>query len=119
MLFPFGVSPDGRWVSAGEGPAPEKRNEVMVYPAEGGSPTLVCKCYPPPNIENGVLPPHVSWTPDGRFLYLKFATAMYAIPLKPGQMLPSIPASGFPSKEAVAALPAARLISAYNVFPGP
>jgi hypothetical protein len=61
----------------------------------------------------------MSWTPDGRFLYLKFAASTYAIPLKPGQMLPPIPDSGFPSKEAVAALPGARLLSEQNVYPGP
>ena len=91
----------------------------MVYPAGGGSPTLICGSYPPPNIDNGPMPSQLSWTPDGRFLYLKFATSTYAIPLKPGQMLPPIPASGFQSKEAVAALPGARLISEESVFPGP
>jgi serine/threonine protein kinase len=38
---------------------------------------------------------------------------------QPGQMLPPIPASGFPSKDAVAALSGARLISEERVFPGP
>jgi hypothetical protein len=66
------------------------------------------------------MPAPLSWTPDGRFLYLKFATSLYAIPLQPGQVLPPIPASGFPSKDAVAALPGARLISEDSgVFPGP
>ena len=119
MLFPFGVSPDGRWVPAAEGPAPETRNVLMVYPAGGGSPRLICRCYPPQGIDNGPTPSYISWTPDGRFLYLKFQTSTYAIPLQPGQMLPPIPASGFPSKEAVAALPGARLISEESVFPGP
>jgi hypothetical protein len=44
---------------------------------------------------------------------------MYAIPLRPGQMLPPIPASGFRSKEDVAALPGARLIPEQGTFPGP
>jgi hypothetical protein len=62
----------------------------------------------------------MSWTPDGRFLYLKFGASLYAIPLKPGQVLPPIPDSGFQSKEALAALPGARLISEESfVFPGP
>jgi len=60
------------------------------------------------------------WTPDGRFVYLKFAGSTYAIPLQPGQLMPVVPASGFLSKDAVAALPGARLISEQdNVFPGP
>ena len=45
-------------------------------------------------------------------MYLKFSGSVYAIPLQPGQVLPRIPAEGFPSKEAVAALPGARLVSA-------
>jgi hypothetical protein len=62
----------------------------------------------------------MGWTPDGRFLYLKIAGSTYAIPLQPGQPMPLIPASGFQSKDAVAAVPGARLISEKdNVFPGP
>ena len=34
-------------------------------------------------------------------------------------MLPPIPASGFPSKEAVAAVPGARLVSTETIYPGP
>jgi hypothetical protein len=56
MLLPFGVSPDGQWVPTGEGPTPEKRNELMVYPAEGGSPILICRCYPSQGIDNGPTP---------------------------------------------------------------
>jgi len=119
MLFPFAVSPDGQLVPAAEGPSPETRNALIVYPVAGGSPTLICKCYPPPNIDNGPMPPHMSWSRDGRFLYLKFETSMYAIPLQPGRMLPPIPASGFPSKEAVAALPGAQLVPNDFAFPGP
>jgi hypothetical protein len=119
-LLPFSVSPDGRWVPAAEGPSPETRDALMVHPVAGGSPTMICRCYPAPNITDGPMPPPMSWTPDGKFLYLKFATSMYAIPLKPGQILPPIPSSGFPSKEAVAALPGARLISEESgVFTGP
>jgi hypothetical protein len=34
-------------------------------------------------------------------------------------MLPRVPASGFPSADAVAALPGAQLVSHDAVFPGP
>jgi hypothetical protein len=118
-LNPFSVSPDGQWVPAAEGPVPEDRNVLKVYPVGGGPPRLICRCYPPPNLDDGPGPAQLSWAPDGRFLYLKFDTSIYAIPLKPGEMLPSIPPSGFPSKEAVAAVPGARLISEDRVFPGP
>jgi serine/threonine protein kinase/Tol biopolymer transport system component len=114
-LISFGVSPDGRWV-----PVQDSRawGALFVFPTGGGSPTLICEGCSPPRGPNPI-PPHLSWTPDGSFLYLKFAASMYAIPLQPGQMLPPIPASGFPTKEAVAALPGARLISEDDVFPGP
>jgi hypothetical protein len=65
------------------------------------------------------MPPQLAWTPDGRFMYLRFGTSTYSIPLRFGRMLPSIPPTGFPSKEAVAALPGTRLISHETVFPRP
>jgi len=111
----FGVSPDGRWLSA---QSPTAFGDALVYPNGGGSPTLICgTCSLPQGTD--VVPARLSWTPDGRFLYLKFAASTYAIPLQPGQMLPPIPASGFQSKEAVAALPGARLVSEESVWPGP
>jgi hypothetical protein len=118
LLLPFGVSPDGRWVPAAEGPA-ATRDVLMAYPIDGGSPVRICKCYPAPNIDTGPMPPQMAWTPDGRFLYLRFGTSTYSIPLQSGRMLPPIPSSGFPSKETVAALPGTRLISHETVFPGP
>jgi hypothetical protein len=60
-----------------------------------------------------------AWSPDGKFLYLNFQGSIYAIPLRPGQMLPPIPPSGFRSKEDVAALPGAQLIPQQGAFPGP
>jgi hypothetical protein len=119
MLLPFGVSPDGQWVPAAEGPSPETRNALMVHPVGGGSPTLICRCYGTPNVTDGPQPPQLSWTADRKFLYLKFENSMYAIPLRPGQILPAIPPSGYPSKEAVAALPGARLLSEEPIYPGP
>ncbi len=119
MLFPFSVSPDGRWVPAAEGPSPDMRNALMAHPVDGGSPVLICRCYPPPDIDNGPMPPQMSWTPDGTFLYVKYERSLYAIPLRAGQTLPLLPPSGFQSKEALAAFPGARLVSDQNVFPGP
>lgn len=119
MLFPFGVSPDGRWVAAAEGPKPENRDVLQVYPMDGGSPRFVCRCYPPPTLDNGPQPPLMSWTPDASFLYLKLEGSTYAIPLKPGQSLPMLTAAGLPSRHAVAALPGALLVSDGVVFPGP
>jgi hypothetical protein len=62
-------------------------------------------------------PPGVSWSPDGKFLYMKFPDSIYAVPLHPGKMLPPIPASGFRSKEEVAILPGAQLIREQGALP--
>ena len=118
-LLPFAVSPDGEWIPAAEGPSPESRNVLAIYSTSGREPKVICRCYPPPNIDDGQMPPQMSWTPDGKFLYLKFDAATYAIPLRPGQLLPAIPPLGFPSRAAVAAVPGARLLSEDSIFPGP
>jgi hypothetical protein len=77
------------------------------------------RCSPPQGTDP--IPSPLSWSPDARFAYLKFVTSTYAIPLQAGRMLPPIPPSGFPSREAVAALPGAQLLSddGDNVYPGP
>ena len=92
---------------------------AMVYPVGGGSPTLLCRpCASGNNVER-IGPPGVSWSPDGLFLYLRIQESIHAIPLRPGQMLPPIPISGFQSKEEVAALPGAQSIPEQGAFPGP
>jgi serine/threonine protein kinase len=114
----FSVSPDGKWVVV-EGPNDEMPTAVVVYPVGGGSPTLICDaCASESSFERGPGPYNVNWSSDGTLLYLNFQGSMYAIPLEPGQALPSIPASGFRTKEDFSALRGARLI-AEGAFPGP
>jgi dipeptidyl aminopeptidase/acylaminoacyl peptidase len=119
MLLPFSVSPDGYWVTAAEGPKPETRDAVQLYPVDGGAPRFVCRCYPPPRLDNGPEPPPMSWAPGGRFVYVTVEGSTYAFPLTPGQTLPPLPPSGIPSARAAAALPGATLVSPNVVFPGP
>jgi WD40 repeat protein len=114
-LLPWAVSPDGRWVPVMD---PRAFGALILYEARGGSPTRLCdRCSRPQGPDP--MPPPLSWSPDGKFAYLKFGTSTYAIPLKPGQSLPPVPPSGFPSKEAIAALPGATLLSDQEVYPGP
>jgi serine/threonine protein kinase/Tol biopolymer transport system component len=113
--FLYGVSPDGQWVLAQD---TSQDTDLVAYSAGRASSTLICAgCNDPQGPD--LVPPPLSWTPDRKFLYLKFGTSVYAIPLKTGQVLPAIPASGFQSKEAVAALPGARLLAEGSVWPGP
>ena len=66
------------------------------------------------------MPFYIGWTPDSKFTYWNFADATYAIPLRSGRMLPPIAAGGIQSREGVAALPGARLISEQErTVPGP
>jgi Tol biopolymer transport system component len=115
FLVSQGVSPDGRWVPTQDSSA---WGALVLYQAGGGSSTRVCAACSVPQGTDPV-PQSMKWTPDRKFVYLKFADSTYAIPLRSGQLLPPIPASGFPSKEAVAALPGARLVADGNIYPGP
>jgi dipeptidyl aminopeptidase/acylaminoacyl peptidase len=114
-LLPFAVSPDGRWVPVMD---PREFGALMVYEAGSGSPIRLCdRCSRPQGTDP--MPPPLSWAPDGRFVYLKFGDSTYAMPLRPGETLPPILASGVASKEGLAALPGAKLVSEQEVYPGP
>lgn len=93
---------------------------MFAYPAGGGQPPqrLCDRCSPPWGTEPQ--PFYFGWSPDGELVYWNFANATYAIPVRSGRRLPEIPAGGIQSKEGVAALPGARLISEQDrSFPGP
>jgi Tol biopolymer transport system component/predicted Ser/Thr protein kinase len=113
------VSSDGKWVAV-VGGIEKAWGAVVVYRLSGGSPTLICgACAPAPNFERGFSAQYVHWSPDGKFLYLNFQGSVYAIPLRPGQALPPLPASGFQTKQELAALPGARLLPEPEAIPGP
>ena len=111
------MSPDGKWLAAWEGAA---RNAV-VYPAGGGPPTLICSgCATTGGENRGITPPLLSWSPDGKFLYLHRSNSRetYSVPLRPGQILPPLPASGLGSISDAGALPGGRLIPQPRAFLG-
>jgi Tol biopolymer transport system component len=114
----FSASPDGKWVVI---PGSNDLTEfpAMVYPVDGGAPALLCAACVSGNDVERAVSPAVSWSADGKFMYLKFHESLYAIPLRQGQMLPPIPASGFRSKEDVAGVAGAKLIPEREAFPGP
>jgi serine/threonine protein kinase len=115
-LVPIAVSPDGQWIAVQD---PAAWGALIVHPVGGGSPVRLCdRCAPPWGTEP--MPFYIGWSPDGKVLYWNVDNATYAIPLPPGRMLPLIPAGGIQSKEGVAALPGARLISEQDrTVPGP
>jgi eukaryotic-like serine/threonine-protein kinase len=98
VLFLYDVSPDGKWLAAWEGQA------VVLYSTDGASRKLICNSCATAGGENrGLTPPLVSWSRDGKRLYLhKVDHAIesrktYAIPLHSGEMAPVLPDSGFRS----------------------
>jgi Tol biopolymer transport system component len=114
--MPLAVSPDGRWVvvqNLGDWGA------MSAHPVDGGSPVRLCdRCAPPWGTDP--MPFYIGWTPDGHGLYWRIGDTTYATALTQGRMLPPIPAGGIQSKDAVLAIPGARVISGEErTFPGP
>ncbi len=115
--FIYDISPDGKWVAAWVGTA------VAIYPVDGGPPTVICaRCATAGEENRGVTPSLVSWSRDGKnlFLHSTRTRATYVLPLRPGQLLPAVPASGFQLGDAVdITMPGTRRIPDERAFMGP
>jgi hypothetical protein len=117
VFFLYGVSPDGTHLAVwAPDPGRQNLNSVIVYPVERGDPISVCReCGGRP----GDFPPLLSWSLDGKLAYFSFwSMATYMVPLRPGQILPALPASGIRSPDDAAALPGARPFKVPGAFPG-
>jgi len=105
------VSPDGQWI---EGWAPlgaGRPSAVQLFLLAGG-PSIVIG-------SNTWL----QWSPRGDVLWISGGpvrdSRIYAIPLRPGKLVPKMHADGFHSEEEIAQLPGARRIDAAAGAPGP
>ena len=112
----YGVSPDAKSVAVYEGRA------VLIYPAAGGPPTAVCTavCGSAGGENRGITPPSVSWSPDGKFLYMNIrrGNEIVAVPLPAGRNLPPLPAAGIRTVADAEALPGARVIREARAYVG-
>jgi serine/threonine protein kinase len=91
--FLYDISPDGKWLAVWTA----AHTEIKIYRSDGSAPTLVCsRCASGGAEERGITPPIISWSRDGRELYLYSENLhqLYAVPLKPGEALPAIPSDG-------------------------
>ena len=115
-ILPYSVSPDGQFLVAQD---TRDWGALKVFVRDNRDPIVICpNCSFPQGTDP--TPPDMNWSPDGKFMYLKFGGSTYAVSLTAGKMLPPLPPTGFESKKAVAALPGARLVSdEANVFAGP
>jgi hypothetical protein len=117
MRILYDVSPDGKWAAAWTTGA-----AVALYPLDGGPAVELCPTCGTVGAENrGVTPLVVSWSRSGRFIYLHSAWTTretYAVPLKPGQMLPPLPKGGFRSVQDITNLAGAQRLAQLRAFPG-
>jgi WD40 repeat protein len=119
VIFLFSVSPDGKWMVI------DKNGELIAYPLSGGMPVLMCRCAETGGEKRGHSPSQASWSPDGRFLYLRGDVAttdrnkIIAIPLKAGEMVPTLPPSGIARADDVLKIPGVEVINQSEAFPGP
>jgi hypothetical protein len=115
--FFYDVSPDGKSLAVYADGA------VQVYPASGATPTPVCVgiCGIAGGPNRAITPPAISWSRDGKFLYmnLRAANEIVAVPLQSGRNnVPSLPAEGVRSVSAAEALPGARIIHEARAYVG-
>jgi len=111
------ISPDAQWlVTNGLPTGGETTVSPLILPMRGGSSIEILNAFCT-----------ARWQPDGRFFYISVFTGMqsagaygktYVLPVPHGKMLPDIPAGGFPSEAAIAALPGVRVIDSADIAPG-
>ena len=94
ITFIYAMSPDGGSIAIWE------KDAIVVQRLDGSHRTMICSDCGTAGEENrGVTPSLVSWSPDGRFLYLHSTGSRktYSVALSQGSILPALPASGLKS----------------------
>ena len=125
VLYAYAASPDGNFLALwfGGSESEERHNSVVVYSLLDGRRVIVCdNCASAGGPNRGRTPAIVSWSADGRFMYVSTPGAQgktFAVPLEGGRAVPSLPPSGLQSTADVAALPGAQLVAEQPVFVGP
>ncbi len=116
VAFLYSISPDGNavavWTASGD---------VYVDSYDGATQTSICKRCGTAGEENrGVTPALVSWSSDGKFLYVHYTRKRqtYAVPLPRGQLLPPLPPEGLASLADAANLPGAKTFPEPRAFGG-
>jgi Tol biopolymer transport system component len=115
VRFLYDISADGKWAALWT-----TGTSVALYPIEGGSPIDLCSTCGTVGAENrGVTPPVVSWSRDGKFLFLHYAWTTretYAIPLRPGEVVPSLPRDGIRSVADISKFSGAQRLGQLRAF---
>jgi Tol biopolymer transport system component len=111
------ISPDAQWIVTNGLPTSGGTTwSTLILPMRGGSSVEILNAFC-----------KAQWQPDSRFFYLSVYTGMqsagaygktYVLPVPHGKTLPDIPAGGFSSEAAIAALPGVRVIDSADIAPG-
>jgi serine/threonine protein kinase/Tol biopolymer transport system component len=112
-VFLYAISPDGKWVAAWIGA------DVTLYSTADGKAARVCTGCATGGAENrGVTPPLISWSGDGKVLYLfsEWSFHTYSIPLQHDRILPPLPAGGLKFGSVEKSLSGAHLIAQDRAF---
>lgn len=108
VAYLYSISPDGKWAGLWIG------TSVVVQPLDGGTPKIICRTCGTAGEENrGVTPAMVRWSDDQKYVYLQFPEPdrkTFAFLLRPGKMLPTLPAEGLDNPEMADRIPGAQLI---------
>jgi Tol biopolymer transport system component len=116
VSYLYGLSADGRWAALWKGEG------VVLAPLGGGAPIELCATCGTVGAENrGVTPPVVTWSRNGKYLYVHSAWTTretFAIPLAAGRITPPLPDGGIRTVENIVALPGARRIPQLRAFMG-
>jgi Tol biopolymer transport system component len=104
------VSPDGRFIGGWTTLPGSESSMAQLFPLNGGAPLPVAAFISwSRSSSGGTVSFSIGTIADGR---------SYVVPLRPGEMLPPMPAAGLRSEDDVARLPGARRVDALTV-PGP
>jgi hypothetical protein len=95
-------------------PLDDTTSVTKAIPIQGGDSREICDPSCP-----------VAWAPNGKFFYVGVerdsrtsAGQTLAIPVPPGETLPTLPAAGIRHIEDARALPGARIVDGYRIAPG-
>jgi eukaryotic-like serine/threonine-protein kinase len=115
VSYLYAISPDGKAVAVWVGA------DVYVDAYDGSSQTLICKdCGTAGAEDRGVTPPLLSWSSDEKFMYVgdESARQTYAVPLHPGQLVPSLPPGKLGWASSAGKLPGAKALPEPRAFGG-
>ncbi len=114
-----GISADRRYIEVGgilPGPPSFASRPELAVPVDGGVPRPLCYC------ADGI-----AWSPNGRYLYVEIAPATSAgdpgktaaIPVPPGQTLPSLPEKAVHNPSEWAKVPGVKIVNHVRIAPSP